>query len=143
VVRFLPPQPPEQLADHYRAADVAVVPSHNESFGLVALEAQACGTPVVAAAVGGLSTAVDDGVSGLLVTGRSAEDYAAAIRRVLARRELLAAGARRHAAAFSWDRTTDSLVDAYAAAMAEMRAAQPAGRLAVDRLRPAVGLRAR
>jgi D-inositol-3-phosphate glycosyltransferase len=85
---------------------------------------------------------VDDGVSGLLVTGRSAEDYAAAIRRVLARRELLAAGARRHAAAFSWDRTTDSLVDAYAAAMAEMRAARPVTRSA-ERLRSAVGLRAR
>ncbi|GAB3355133.1 D-inositol-3-phosphate glycosyltransferase [Modestobacter lapidis] len=122
VVRFLPPQPPEQLAEHYRAADVAVVPSHNESFGLVALEAQACGTPVVAAAVGGLHTAVDDGVSGLLVEGRDPADYAAAIRRVLTRRELLAAGARRHASRFSWDRTVDSLVDAYAAAMAEMAA---------------------
>jgi len=139
VVRFLPPQPPERLADHYRAADVAVVPSHNESFGLVALEAQACGTPVVAAAVGGLCTAVDDGVSGLLVSGRDPDDYAAAIAQVLPRRELLAAGARRHAAAFSWDRTTDSLVDAYAAAMVEMRAGRPAA----ERLRAAGGLRAR
>jgi D-inositol-3-phosphate glycosyltransferase len=120
VVRFLPPQPPAQLAEHYRAADVAVVPSHNESFGLVALEAQACGTPVVAAAVGGLQTAVDDGVSGLLVADRDPRSYAAAIRRVLAGRELLAAGAGRHASRFSWDRTVDSLVDAYAAAMAEM-----------------------
>jgi D-inositol-3-phosphate glycosyltransferase len=65
---------------------------------------------------------VDDGVSGLLVHGRDPADYAAAIRRVLARRELLAAGARRHASRFSWDRTVDSLVDAYAAAMAEMAA---------------------
>ncbi|MCW2575611.1 MAG: UDP-Glycosyltransferase/glycogen phosphorylase [Modestobacter sp.] len=143
VVRFLPPQPPERLADHYRAADVAVVPSHNESFGLVALEAQACGTPVVAAAVGGLPTAVADGVSGLLVPGRDPDDYAAAIRRVLARRQLLAAGARRHAAAFSWDRTTDSLVDAYAAAMAEMRAGLPAVRAAAERLRTPLRLRAR
>ena len=143
VVRFVPPQPPEQLADHYRAADVAVVPSHNESFGLVALEAQACGTPVVAAAVGGLCTAVDDGVSGLLVAGRDPEDYAAAIRRVLARRELLAAGARRHAAAFSWDRTTDSLVEGYAAAMAEMRLARPVARPVAGRFRTSVGLRAR
>jgi D-inositol-3-phosphate glycosyltransferase len=142
VVRFLPPQPPAQLAEHYRAADVAVVPSHNESFGLVALEAQACGTPVVAAAVGGLPTAVDDGVSGLLVTGRDPEDYAGAIRRVLVRRQLLSAGARRHAAAFSWDRTTDSLVDAYAAAMAEMRAARPLARGA-ERFRTPVGSRAR
>jgi D-inositol-3-phosphate glycosyltransferase len=143
VVRFLPPQPPEQLADHYRAADVAVVPSHNESFGLVALEAQACGTPVVAAAVGGLPTAVDDGVSGLLVEGRDPADYAAAVRRVLARRELLAAGARRHAAAFSWDRTTDSLVEGYAAAMAEMRAGRRRIRPGAERLPTAVGLRAR
>ena len=107
VVTFFPPQPPERLADHYRAADVAVVPSHNESFGLVALEAQACGTPVVAAAVGGLRTAVRDGVSGVLVDGHDPRDYAAAVRAVLARRELLSAGARRHAALFSWDRTAD------------------------------------
>jgi D-inositol-3-phosphate glycosyltransferase len=142
LVRFIPPQAPEQLADHYRAADVAVVPSHNESFGLVALEAQACGTPVVAAAVGGLPTAVDDGVSGVLVDRRDPADYAAAIRRVLGSRELLAAGARRHAAAFSWDRTTDALVEAYAAAMAELRSARPVARPA-DRLRTPVGLRAR
>ncbi|SDG01896.1 D-inositol-3-phosphate glycosyltransferase [Klenkia brasiliensis] len=122
VVRFVPPQAPAALAEHYRAADVAVVPSHNESFGLVALEAQACGTPVVAAAVGGLPTAVDDGVSGVLVDGHDPADYAAAIRKVVEQRDLLAAGARRHAARFSWDRTTESLVDAYAAAIGEMRA---------------------
>jgi D-inositol-3-phosphate glycosyltransferase len=120
VVRFLPPQPPERLAEHYRAADVAVVPSHNESFGLVALEAQACGTPVVAARVGGLRTAVRDGVSGVLVGGHDPADYAAAIRSVLPRRELLAAGARRHAAHFSWERTADSLIAAYASAAEEM-----------------------
>jgi D-inositol-3-phosphate glycosyltransferase len=120
VVRFLPPQPPDRLADSYRAADVTVVPSHNESFGLVALEAQACGTPVVAAAVGGLRTAVRDGVSGVLVDGHDPADYAGAIRAVLARRELLAAGARRHAAQFSWDRTVDSLVEAYASAGEEL-----------------------
>ena len=119
-VRFHPPQPPELLAEHYRAADVAVVPSHNESFGLVALEAQACGTPVVAAAVGGLPTAVRDGTSGVLVSRRSAGDYAAAIRSVLGRRPLLSAGARRHAAQFSWDRSADSLVEAYTAAATEM-----------------------
>jgi D-inositol-3-phosphate glycosyltransferase len=120
VVRFLPPQPPERLADHYRAADAAVVPSHNESFGLVALEAQACGTPVVAARVGGLRTAVRDGVSGLLVPGHDPVDYAAAIRSVLPRRQLLGAAARRHAARFSWERTADSLIAAYASAGEEM-----------------------
>jgi D-inositol-3-phosphate glycosyltransferase len=123
LVRFLPPVHAELLAEHYRAADVAVVPSHNESFGLVALEAQACGTPVVAAAVGGLRTAVRDGVSGVLVEGRDPADYAAAIRAVLARRELLSAGARRHAGAFSWERTVDSLVAAYTAAAEEMATA--------------------
>ncbi|HET6391890.1 MAG TPA: D-inositol-3-phosphate glycosyltransferase [Blastococcus sp.] len=126
VVTFFPPQPPERLADHYRAADVTVVPSHNESFGLVALEAQACGTPVVAAAVGGLRTAVRDGVSGVLVDGHDPRDYAAAVRAVLARRELLSAGARRHAGLFSWDRTADALVAAYTSAAEELgRAPRP------------------
>ncbi len=120
VVTFFPPQPPDRLAEHYRAADVTVVPSHNESFGLVALEAQACGTPVVAAAVGGLRTAVRDGVSGVLVDGHEPRDYATAVRAVLARRELLAAGARRHAGLFSWDRTADALVSAYTVAAQEM-----------------------
>ncbi|PRY52145.1 D-inositol-3-phosphate glycosyltransferase [Geodermatophilus tzadiensis] len=140
-VRFLPPQAPDRLALHYRAADVAVVPSHNESFGLVALEAQACGTPVVAAEVGGLPTAVDDGVSGVLVGSRDPAAYAAAIRSVLARRPLLAAGARRHAGAFSWERTADALVAAYASAAAEMAAgAVPARReRALGALRPVVG----
>src|SRR5205823_11702479 len=100
LVRFLPPMPAEELAYAYRAADVTVVPSYNESFGLVALESQACGTPVVAAAVGGLPTAVDTGVSGLLVDGHDPADYAAAIGALLHRpgyRALLAAGCRRHA----------------------------------------------
>ncbi|MCU1671670.1 MAG: UDP-Glycosyltransferase/glycogen phosphorylase [Blastococcus sp.] len=125
LVRFFPPQPPERLAEHYRAADVTVVPSHNESFGLVALEAQACGTPVVAAAVGGLPTAVRDGVSGVLVAGHDPRDYARSVREVLARRELLSAGARRHAARFSWDRTVDSLVAGYVSAAEEMAATPP------------------
>ena len=135
VVQFFPPQPPERLADHYRAADVAVVPSHNESFGLVALEAQACGTPVVAAAVGGLPTAVRNGVSGVLVDGHDPRDYATAVRAVLARRELLSAGARRHAAQFSWDRTADALVAAYVSAAAEMAGAQVPPRRLVGPLR--------
>jgi D-inositol-3-phosphate glycosyltransferase len=142
VVEFFPPQPPDRLAEHYRAADVTVVPSHNESFGLVALEAQACGTPVVAAAVGGLRTAVRDGVSGVLVAGHDPADYAAAVRTVLARRELLSVGARRHAAKFSWDRTADALVAAYTSAAEEMEglSRRPMREWAVGPLRALPGI---
>jgi D-inositol-3-phosphate glycosyltransferase len=83
-VSFVPPQPHGRLALYYRAADVCLVPSRSESFGLVALEAAACGTPVVAAAVGGLSTLVDHGVSGFLVEGRDPAAYAAYVARLLA-----------------------------------------------------------
>ncbi|MDQ1710328.1 MAG: D-inositol-3-phosphate glycosyltransferase [Frankiaceae bacterium] len=116
VVRFEPPAAQGVLADWYRAADVVVVPSYNESFGLVALEAQACGTPVVAASVGGLRTAVADGVSGLLVHGHEPERYADAIDRVVRSVDLrsrLSAGALAHAARFSWDATADGILDVY------------------------------
>jgi D-inositol-3-phosphate glycosyltransferase len=82
-VTFVPPQPHGRLALFYRAADVCLVPSRSESFGLVALEAAACGTPVVAAAVGGLRTLVDHGVSGFLVEGRDPVAYAGYVRRLL------------------------------------------------------------
>ncbi|MBF6371349.1 glycosyltransferase, partial [Nocardia puris] len=75
-VTFLPPQPPERLVQVYRAADLVAVPSYSESFGLVAIEAQASGTPVLAADVGGLSTAVRDGATGLLVRGHETADWA-------------------------------------------------------------------
>jgi D-inositol-3-phosphate glycosyltransferase len=121
-VRFLPPCTGDDLPAVYRAADLVAVPSHNESFGLVALEAQACGTPVVAADVGGLPVAVHDGKSGLLVAGHAASDWADALAAVAlapARRAELAAGAVRHAQDFSWDRTTDTLLAAYSAAVGE------------------------
>ena len=75
-VRFDPPRRHDQLTTYYRAADVCLVPSRSESFGLVALEAAACGTPVVAANVGGLATLVDPGVTGFLVEGRDPAVYA-------------------------------------------------------------------
>jgi D-inositol-3-phosphate glycosyltransferase len=126
VVRFLPPRRGAALRDVYRAADVVAVPSHNESFGLVALEAQACGTPVVAAAVGGLPVAVENGVSGLLVPGHRAGTWATALTHVALRpdvRAQLSAGAVEHAARFSWDRTTDALVSGYADAATAFRRA--------------------
>jgi D-inositol-3-phosphate glycosyltransferase len=83
-VKFLPPQTGDDLARLYRTADLVAVPSHSESFGLVALEAQACGTPVVAAAVGGLVTAVRHGVSGVLVDGHDPADWARAMGSLLA-----------------------------------------------------------
>lgn len=127
VVRFEPPSDRDALADWYRAADVTVVPSHSESFGLVAVESQACGTPVVAAAVGGLRTAVADHVSGLLVDTHQPHDFAHAISTILrqpALREELSVGARMHAAAFGWAGTTAGLLASYSAAMAN--AASPA-----------------
>jgi D-inositol-3-phosphate glycosyltransferase len=115
-VHFVPPATFAALADYYRAADLTVVPSYNESFGLVALESQACGTPVVAAAVGGLPTAVRDGVSGVLIDGHDPEQWAKVIGDLLrnpADLDRLGSAARAHAELFSWDRTTDELVHAY------------------------------
>jgi D-inositol-3-phosphate glycosyltransferase len=115
-VRFLPPLNGGALPDLYRAADIVAVPSHSESFGLVALEAQACGTPVVAAAVGGLVTAVRDGVSGRLVRGHDPVDWAHTLGRLLddkAWRARLERGAVEHARGFSWNKTTAGLLAVY------------------------------
>ncbi|MFF5986106.1 D-inositol-3-phosphate glycosyltransferase [Prauserella flavalba] len=119
LTRFLPPQAGDALVDVYRAADVVAVPSYNESFGLVALEAQACGTPVVAAEVGGLPVAVNHGLSGLLVPSHRAQDWAGALEEVAlnpGRHAELSRGALSHASRFAWQRSTDALLDAYAEA---------------------------
>ena len=104
-VRFVPPQPHELLSTWYRAADVCLVPSRSESFGLVALEAAACGTPVVAAAVGGLRTLIEDGVTGFLIDSRDPGDYAAAVRGLLGNRwraTEMAAEAATRARDYTW-----------------------------------------
>ncbi|WP_171784001.1 D-inositol-3-phosphate glycosyltransferase [Isoptericola halotolerans] len=114
-----PPVPRAELADWYRAADVVAVPSHNESFGLVAAEAQACGTPVVAAAVGGLRTVVVDDVSGVLVDDHSPWTWARELTGLLddgERMARLAAGARRASERFSWDRAAAAMLDVYSQA---------------------------
>jgi len=121
VVRFVPTVTQQDLADWYAAASVVCVPSYNESFGLVAIEAQACGTPVVAARVGGLSTAVSDGVSGILVDGHDPADYAAALHPLLTDpelREAMSQKAVRHAESFGWDVTADRTLKVYDEAIA-------------------------
>jgi D-inositol-3-phosphate glycosyltransferase len=129
VVRIEPPCPQSELADWYRAATVVMIPSYSESFGLVAVEAQACGTPVVAAAVGGLRTAVQDGVSGLLVEGHDPARYADALRRLFgsaALRARLSAGAVEHASRFGWGSTVDRLLNVYSGAMNAPAEGRPA-----------------
>ena len=124
VVRFVPPVAQSVLADWYAAATLVCVPSYNESFGLVAVEAQAAGTPVVAAAVGGLTTVVRDGASGLLVEGHDPADYARAMERIIAAPDLraeLSRGAVRQAAHFAWERTADRTLEVYRAAARSMR----------------------
>ncbi len=114
-----PPVERHQLADWYRAADVVAVPSHSESFGLVAAEAQACGTPVVAAAVGGLRTVVLDDVSGVLVDGHDPAVWAHELGVLLKddeRLERLAAGAVESGRRFGWDAAAGAVLDVYRAA---------------------------
>jgi len=117
VVRFQPPVGQAELADWYRAATALVMPSHSESFGLVALEAQACGTPVVAAAVGGLPVAVRDGETGFLVNGHDPRDWATTLRRLVDDPALAArmgAAAAVHARDFGWAGAAAATADVYA-----------------------------
>ena len=129
-VRFVPPVDRPTLAEWYRAADLVIVPSHSESFGLVAIEAQACGTPVVAAHVGGLPTAVGD--AGVLVRGRDLRDWTDAVEQLLddpSARAELANRAVAHAAAYGWAATTDRLIEVYEHAMSQAFAGMPASQV--------------
>jgi D-inositol-3-phosphate glycosyltransferase len=115
-VMFFPPQPQSRLADFYAAAETVLVPSRSESFGLVALEAQACGTPPVASAVGGLRYVVADGVTGFLVEGHDPGDHAENVLRLL-RDPRRAARMGRAAVAmslrFSWESTAEEILSVY------------------------------
>jgi D-inositol-3-phosphate glycosyltransferase len=116
-IRFVPPQPHHLLSTYYRAADVVLVPSRSESFGLVALEAAACGTPVVAAAVGGLRTLIDDGRTGFLIDRRDPGAYAAAVRALLAdpaRAAQMGVDAARRAQGYTWSTAAARLRRIYA-----------------------------
>jgi D-inositol-3-phosphate glycosyltransferase len=115
-VMLFPPQPQVRLVDFYAAAEVVLMPSRSESFGLVALEAQACGTPVIAAAVGGLRYVVDDGATGHLVEGHDPADHAERILHLLrdpvAARGMGEAGVA-HSQRFSWDATAEGILSVY------------------------------
>jgi D-inositol-3-phosphate glycosyltransferase len=116
-IRFVEPQPHHLLSSYYRAADVCLVPSRSESFGLVALEAAACGTPVVAAAVGGLRTLVDHGHSGFLVEGRDPEVFAAYTEELLTNPVLAASmsvAAATRATGYTWSMSAARLRRLYA-----------------------------
>ncbi|OHF36954.1 D-inositol-3-phosphate glycosyltransferase [Corynebacterium sp. HMSC074A01] len=122
LVRFLGPRPPEELVAVYQAADVVAVPSYNESFGLVAVEAQATGTPVVAARVGGLPLAVADGSTGRLVDGHEPGAWAEALGALLsddALRISMGEAAVAHAATFSWQESAKTLVGVYKETIAD------------------------
>ena len=115
-VMFFPPQPQMRLADFYSAAELVLVPSRSESFGLVALEAQACGAPVVAASTGGLRYVIEHGETGFLVNGWDPSDYAERMLALLAdpaaARRMGEAGVAR-ALRFSWDTTAADILSVY------------------------------
>ena len=116
LVELRPHSPRAELFRWYCASDVVAVPSYNESFGLVALEAQACGRPVVATDVGGLRHAVRDGHTGLLVPGHDTGLWADALAAVLDEadeRARMGANAAGHASRFSWDNTAAATLEAY------------------------------
>lgn len=133
VVRFVPPVPHPELVQWYRAASLVAVPSYNESFGLVAVEAQACGTPVVAAATGGLRTAVRHDQTGLLLDTHDPEVWATSLGELLAdpvRRERFGAAGVRRTAALGWSAMTDRVIEVYADAIAAVNAPALSGSLA-------------
>ncbi len=116
-ITMVPPQPHHVLSTYYRAADVTIVPSRSESFGLVALESAACGTPVVASDVGGLRTLVDHGRNGLRVPGRDPDDFAEAVERIIGDptfAERLSERAAEAATAYTWTSMAARLRRVYA-----------------------------
>ncbi|WP_098470169.1 glycosyltransferase [Serinibacter salmoneus] len=125
-VALLGPQSREELARLMREASIVLVPSHSETYGLVALEAAASGVPVVAGAVGGLREAVRDGVTGLLLPDREPRTWAEALARVLDSEDLrarMSQASRAHARERGWDTTAGGMLAAYCALLQESRTA--------------------
>jgi D-inositol-3-phosphate glycosyltransferase len=115
-VDFVAPQPHHILSSYYRASDIVIVPSRSESFGLVALEAAACGIPVVASAVGGLLSLIDNGETGLLIEGRNPDDYAEAAALILGDDEMRASMSKAaviRAREYTWRSAAARLQDVY------------------------------
>jgi D-inositol-3-phosphate glycosyltransferase len=135
-VEFLGSVPQQRLATYYAAAEACLMPSYSESFGLVGLEAQACGTPVIASNVDGLASVVRDGVTGFLVDGHRPDDYAERMGRILDSPRLavdLGEHGSRQARAFSWERTADRLLDRFGELLAVTPALAQAGVQATSR----------
>jgi D-inositol-3-phosphate glycosyltransferase len=125
LVQFIAPVEQSRLATYYQAASVVVVPSYNESFGLVAIEAQACGTPVIASNVGGLPTTVIDGQTGVLVDGHNPHHYADVIQRLLSDEvhlDEMSRASAHHAQGFGWGVTAQHTLTAYGEAATAMQA---------------------
>jgi D-inositol-3-phosphate glycosyltransferase len=128
-VDFRGPEPQSALPEYYRAADLCLVPSHHESFGMAALEAMACGATVVASRVGGLATTIQDGVTGVLVPPRDDVALAAAIGSLLAdeaRRRTLGGQAARWAHSFAWPAVARALIELYEELVPDLRRPAPA-----------------
>lgn len=120
ITKFLTPVSRQNLAKIYQASDLVIVPSHSESFGLVAVEAQATGVPVVAASVGGLKTVVAHQESGLLIENHDPKNWASRINELInnpALRNKLSLGAVNRAKNFSWDSTVENLLSVYQAVL--------------------------
>tara|TARA_Y100000310_G_scaffold104320_2_gene102661 strand:+ start:3284 stop:4459 length:1176 start_codon:yes stop_codon:yes gene_type:complete len=116
VVTFTGAVEQAELPNYYNAADAFVLPSHSESFGLAALEAMACGTPVVASRVGGLKTFIDSGETGYLVPWRCPEPFAQRLEMLLANPELknaMGTAARAKALKMGWGHTADRMLECY------------------------------
>ena len=113
---FIPPQPHHILSTYYRAADIVIVPSRSESFGLVALEAAACGVPVVASSVGGLQNLIEDGKTGLLIEGWDPVEYAQVVDYLLSnpfKTTEIAMNAVDRAQTYTWGQTATRLQEIY------------------------------